>query len=164
MPDQVTRLVRMPRNVPTSPRPVDGSQPSQTEKIMISIMPCQKFGRLKPRIEPVMMVSSSTVSGLRPDQRPSGMPRRATRNKSDEGEFQGRRHAVEDEIDGGLIEDEGAAEVAVQGVPQEGAILLDERLVESERPDRLLPFGEWSHPARSGCRWGCRSRRCRRRR
>ena len=51
----------MPKTVPTSPRPVDGSQPSQTEKIMMSIMPCQKFGRLKPRIDPVMTVSSSSV-------------------------------------------------------------------------------------------------------
>ena len=140
--------------VSTSPRPVDGSQPSQTEKIMISIMPCQKFGRLKPRIDPVMTVSSSTVSGLRPAQRPSGMPMDEREGKGHEGELEGRRHAVEDEIDRGLIEHEGATEVAVQGVPEEGAILFDEGLVESERPDRLLPLGRASHPARSGYRSG----------
>ena len=74
-PSRVNRLERMPRKEPSSPRPVEGSQPSQTEKIMISIMPCQKLGSEKPRMEPVMMVSSVTVFGFRPARRPSGMPR-----------------------------------------------------------------------------------------
>src|SRR3546814_10960889 len=47
------------------PRPEAGSQPNCTAKIMISIRPTQKFGRLKPSTEPAMMVRDrkSVVEG-----------------------------------------------------------------------------------------------------
>ena len=52
MPEPVARLVSMPNIRPVSPRPVEGSQPSQTPKIITSIMPCQKLGSEKPKIIP----------------------------------------------------------------------------------------------------------------
>ncbi len=108
---------------------------------MISIIPCQKFGRLKPRIDPVMTVSSRAVPGRRPAQRPSGIPTNEREGKSHEGELERRRHPTEDEIDGRLIEDEGTTQVALEGIPDESAILFDERPVEPKCPDRLFPFG-----------------------
>ena len=143
-----------PRTMPTSPRPVDGSQPSQTEKIMISIMPCQKFGRLKPRIDPVMTVSSSSCAGPETSPQAERDAQNEREGKSHEGQLERRRHPVEDEIDGRLIEDEGTTEVALQGIPDEGAILFDERPVEPECPDRLFPFGRGRVSARSGYRSG----------
>lgn len=83
----------MPRTVPTSPRPVDGSQPSQTEKIMISIVPSQKFGRLKPRIDHhVGLVEHRVGPQPRPQAERNADSERQER--CDEGQFQGRRHAL----------------------------------------------------------------------
>ena len=56
----------MPNSGTVSPRPVEGSQPRMTAKIMIIISPTQKVGRLKPRIEPVMIVLLARVSGRSP--------------------------------------------------------------------------------------------------
>jgi hypothetical protein len=44
----------MPRNSPTSPRPDTGNQPRLTENTMIRMIACQKFGTLKPRIDPAI--------------------------------------------------------------------------------------------------------------
>ena len=52
-----------PRTSVVGPRPVDGSQPSCTAKIMISISPTQKVGSEKPRIDPAMMVFDTTLCG-----------------------------------------------------------------------------------------------------
>jgi hypothetical protein len=86
-----------------------------------------------------MTVSSRTVPGRRPAaQRDSQHEREG---KSHEGQLKRRRHPTEDEIDGRLIEDEGATQVALESIPDESAILFEERPVEPECPDRLLPFG-----------------------
>ncbi len=50
-PSSVKRLDSIPRNVAVGPRPVEGSQPSITAKIMISISPTQNVGSENPRIE-----------------------------------------------------------------------------------------------------------------
>ena len=64
----------MPRKGTVSPRPVEGSQPSTTANSMIIMMPTQKLGRLKPRIEPAMIAFDDLASGLSPARTPSGMP------------------------------------------------------------------------------------------
>ena len=56
----------MPSTKTVSPRPVDGSQPSITAKTMIIISPTQKVGRLKPKIEPAIIVRLSFDSGFNP--------------------------------------------------------------------------------------------------
>ena len=62
-PFQVNRLDWIPMKVPSWPRPVEGSQPSSTAKIRISINPTQKVGSEKPKIEPAMMVLETGLSG-----------------------------------------------------------------------------------------------------
>ena len=64
----------MPRNGTVSPRPVEGSQPSITANSIIIMMPTQKLGRLKPRMEPAMIALDDLASGLSPARTPSGMP------------------------------------------------------------------------------------------
>jgi len=78
----VRKLTCIPISSTVSPRPVDGSQPSSTAKIMISMMPTQKEGRLKPKIDPAMIVLLTRLSGRSPAYTPSGMPRTIDR-KSD---------------------------------------------------------------------------------
>ncbi len=65
-PSIVKRLDSIPSNVAVGPRPVDGSQPSMTAKIMIKTNPTQKVGSEKPTIEPAMIVREEMASGLRP--------------------------------------------------------------------------------------------------
>ena len=154
MPDQVARLVRMPRMVPTSPRPVEGSQPSQTEKIMMSIMPCQKFGRLKPRIDPVMTVSSSTVfraSG--PAHRPSGMPMTSDRASATKASSRvaGMRLRIRS-IEGWLNTKErprSPCRAFQRKVPY-----CSMRGGRGRAPGSPAPARRASHPARSGSRSG----------
>ncbi len=57
-----------------SPRPFGGSQPSCTEKTMMSTRPTQKVGRLKPRMEPAMMLRPIHEWGFKPATSPRGMP------------------------------------------------------------------------------------------
>ena len=73
-PSRVRKLTSTPSTGTVSPRPVDGSQPSMTANSMIIMMPTQKLGRLKPRIEPAMMVRDHPASGRSPASTPSGMP------------------------------------------------------------------------------------------
>ena len=68
------KLTSIPSTFTVSPRPVGGSQPSQTENTMISMRPTQNVGRLKPRMEPAMIALADVVSGLSPAQSPSGSP------------------------------------------------------------------------------------------
>ena len=49
---------------------------------MMSIMPTQKLGRLKPRMDPPMMTLPLTESGLRPAHMPSGMPTKTVINRA----------------------------------------------------------------------------------
>jgi len=56
------------------PRPDVGSQPSQTENTMMSMMPTQKVGSENPRIEPAMMVLPAVERGFRPAHSPRGIP------------------------------------------------------------------------------------------
>ena len=64
----------MPATFTVVPRPLGGNHPKCTENTMISTRPTQNVGRLKPTIEPAMMVRPTHDSGLRPASRPSGMP------------------------------------------------------------------------------------------
>ena len=56
----------MPSSSRVSPRPVEGSQPRMTAKTQMNISPTQKVGRLKPRMEPAMIVRLTGDSGHRP--------------------------------------------------------------------------------------------------
>ena len=49
---------------------------------MISISPCQKFGREKPKIDPTMIDRPAMLSGFKPAQRPSGMPKMMEMNSA----------------------------------------------------------------------------------
>ena len=70
-PSQVRKLtIACRRARAVSPRPPEGSQPSCTAKIMISISPTQKVGSEKPRIEPAMMVLPAGLSGRSPAIKP----------------------------------------------------------------------------------------------
>src|SRR5678815_6153325 len=74
MPSQFRKLTGMPNSSVVWPRPVDGSQPRNTENTMIIIRPTQNVGRLKPKIEPAMIVLLYHALGFMPATRPSGMP------------------------------------------------------------------------------------------
>ena len=65
-PSRVKTELVIPKTVATSPRPVDGSHPKFTEKNMIRMMPTQKVGMEKPRIEPAIMVLLTLLSGFSP--------------------------------------------------------------------------------------------------
>jgi hypothetical protein len=121
----------MPSQVPKSPRPVEGSQPSITANTMISISPTQKVGSEKPRIEPAMMARLAGDSGLRPAYMPSGMPTTTARMKAANGELERRRHALQDELERRLAEHERVAEIAAQRVAEEVEVLLVHRQVEA---------------------------------
>ncbi|MCY1541924.1 hypothetical protein D9M68_776400 [compost metagenome] len=63
-----------PRNSTVSPRPLAGSQPSETLKVMISIRAIQNVGSEKPTMLPAMIILENLPSGYRPAYRPSGRP------------------------------------------------------------------------------------------
>ena len=63
-----------PRNSTVWPRPLAGSQPSDTLNAMISISATQKVGSEKPTMLPAMIVLDTRLSGYRPAKRPSGRP------------------------------------------------------------------------------------------
>ncbi len=68
------KLTGTPATSSVSPRPLEGSQPSCTEKTMMRTSPTQNVGRLNPRMDPAMMPRPTKESGLSPATRPSGMP------------------------------------------------------------------------------------------
>jgi hypothetical protein len=69
---------------------------------------------------------------LRPASTPSGTPISRENRRPASASSRGRRQALQDDLDGGRVVDEGAAEVAAQRVQDEDAELLDERPVEAE--------------------------------
>ncbi len=52
-----------------------------------------------------------------------------------------RRQPLDDELERRLVEDEGAAEIALEGVAEEEEVLQPERLVEAERRRRACHLG-----------------------
>ena len=56
-------------------------------------------------------------------------------------ELEGGRQARQDQIDGRNAVDEGASEIAFQGVAQEGEVLLPDRQIEPEAPDHRRALG-----------------------
>ncbi|MNT49441.1 hypothetical protein D3C72_1862960 [compost metagenome] len=63
-----------PRNSTVWPRPLEGSMPSDTLKVMISIRPTQNVGSEKPTMLPAMTDLENQFSGYSPAKRPSGAP------------------------------------------------------------------------------------------
>ena len=55
-----------------------------------------------------------------------------------EGQLEGGRHALDDQLERRLVEDEGPAEIAPGRIDEEVPVLLVNRAVEPERPDRRL--------------------------
>ena len=74
MPCQDVKLTSIPRKVVVGPLPVDGNQPKITAKSIIIIIPTQKVGRLKPKMEAVIIDLEVTEFGRRPASIPSGIP------------------------------------------------------------------------------------------
>ena len=117
-----------------APRPVEGSQPSSTANTMISMMPTQKVGRLKPRIEPAAIVRARASSRLQPGVEPERQAehhRHARMAEKASSSVAGRRSTIS--LQRRLVEHEGIAEIAVQRIAEEEEVLLPERLVEAER-------------------------------
>ena len=69
------------------------------------------------------------------------MPMTIAINRADQGELQRRRHALEDQLQGRLAVDEGAAEVALGDALEEQQVLLPDRLVEAELADDAGALG-----------------------
>ena len=132
-PDQVTRLVCTPRNV-TELAAAGGRQPAEPDR------EDHDQHHPLPEIRQAEAEDRPGHDGLvEGSPGPQAGPQ-AERNSDDQGQgqgderqFEGRRHSPEDQVDRGLVEHEGASEVAVQGVPDEGAVLLEERPVQAER-------------------------------
>ena len=70
------------------------------------------------------------------------------RNADDSGKAHGQKNKLErgrqarqDQIDGRNAVDEGASEIALQGIAQEAEVLLPDGQIESEAPDHRRAFG-----------------------
>ena len=66
------------------------------------------------------------------------------------GELEGGRHALEDEVEGGLAVPDRLAEVAAQRAREEAAVLHEERVVEAHRLPELLDVLGASRRAAAG--------------
>ena len=74
-PSQLKMLIGIPKITCTSPLPVDGNHPSITAKSSIIIIPTQNVGRLKPKMDPVIILFEAQESGFNPAQTPNGIPK-----------------------------------------------------------------------------------------
>ena len=152
---RMSRLVRIPRTVSTSPAPGrrQPAEPDRKDHDEHHALPEIRQAEAEDRSGHDRS-RRALVSGLRPGPQAERDADDQRQGEGHECQFQGRRHAVQDQIDRGLVEHEGPTEVAVQGVPQEGAVLLDERLGRGRAPGSPAPARRASHPARSECRSG----------
>ena len=113
-----------PNSCVVGPRPFDGSQPSITEKTMISISPTQNVGQREA--EDRAGHDRPAGDAVRPQARPHA-ERNAEHDRDQhrgERELQRRRHPLEDQCERRRAVHERAAEIAAQRAGEEDAVLL----------------------------------------
>ena len=137
----VSRPVVQPPSATVVPRPNEGSQPSQTEKIRISTMPTRNVGSATPTSE---RISSMWLDDAAPVQRGPHAERNAEHRRDQHGaqaELERCRQPLQQQPADRHAEAIGHAEIARQRIAQEAHELQDDRVVEAERAAHRLAVG-----------------------
>ena len=123
-----------PRTVVVGPRPLGRQQAQLDGEEQDQHQPDPEVRQREAEDRARHDAAAGKDSGLRPASTPSGMPIEDREGEPDERELERRRQALQDDLDGRHVVDEGAAEIAVQRVARtKSAELLVERPVEAER-------------------------------